>query len=203
MAKEQFDYSIPEPQIIEGEQPIKSDELYATMLQEERAKNFIAQISPDNQLLELQWRIKGYVKNQLTQQWVKVDKNAPEPSPLLVSRYISFLSSLLNQNTTMSNLSPTEINSLMKLAIEWVTDDLDANTQEYGLGKFDNGNFIRDYSEMTRIGLILLNNTFMVLKRGMNGLEAQRTFKMFNITESSTHSEGKKNLLTEALQVWK
>ena len=209
-------YSIPNPQIQQVEQPIKSDELYATLIQEERAKNLVAQISPDNQLLELQWRIKGYVKDPLTRQWEKVDKDAPEPSPLLVSRFISYLSSLLNQNTTMSNLSTNEINMLMKQTIEWVTDDLDANAEEYCLGEdkkvgettvkeevFEIKLFVRNYSEMTRVGHILLNNTFMVLKRAQNGMESSRVFKMLNVTETLSQNQGKPNILKEALQVWK
>jgi len=174
--------------------PVGSDELYASEVQEERLKNIVAQIAPDNQLRDLQWRIKGYLKNQVTNQWEKIDKDATEPSPLLVSRYISYLSSLLNQNTTLSNLSGGEINALMKLIIEWLVDDIDNNAIIYNLND--------DYTERTRIGQILLNNTFLVLKRAQDGAESRRIFKALNVHESLSTQPQQGGFL-DALKVWK
>lgn len=174
-------------QTVEQEVPVQSDEIYANYLQEERVKNLISQISPDNQLAEIQWRIKGYVKNIATQQWEKVEQDAPEPSALLVSRYISWLSSLLNQNTTLSNLSSIEINRIMKTTIEWLTDDLRANSEAYGLGN--------NYTERTRIGHILLNNTFMVMKRAQNGMESRRIFAALNVTENLQQEPRRKGFM--------
>lgn len=179
---------------IPSEIPVSADELYATYLQEERVKNIISQISPDNQLLEIQWRIKGYIKNPVTQQWDKIEKDAPEPHPLLVSRFISYLSSVLNQNTTMSNLSSSEINKIMSLIIEWVVDDLDSNSETYGLGD--------DYTERTRIGHIIFNETFTALKRAQDGMESRRIFKALNVTENLSQVPGKRGLL-DYLKVWK
>jgi len=171
-----------------------SDDLYAAKMQEERTRNLLQQIAPENQLLELQWRIKGYIKDPSTNEWMKVIKDAPEPSPILIARYISYLSSVLNQNTTFSNLSSGEINALMRLMIEWLTDDLDNNAENYGL-KYD-------YSERTRIGHIMLNNTFMVLKRAQNGMESRRIFSALNVTESLTQQPQQKGML-DALKFWK
>ncbi len=187
-------YIQDQPQFIEGEVPVKSDELYAAQIQEDRIKNLIYQISPDHQLLELQWRIKGYIKNPATGLWSKLNKDSPEPSPLLVSRYISYLSGILNQNTTLSNLSSGEINNIMKLIIEWLVDDLDANSEIYDLGK--------DYSERTRIGSLLLNTTFMVLKRAQNGMESRRIFKALSVTENLS-AMPQQGGLKEALKFWK
>jgi len=179
----------------QGQMPTSSDELYAKQIQQENTQNLISQISPDHQLLELQWRIKGYVKNVETGLWEKLDKKAPEPSPLLVGRYISYLSSILNQNTTLSNLSGAEINAIMKLVIEWLADDLDANAEEYG--------FRYDYSERTRIGQLMLNNTFLVLKRAQNGMESRRIFKTLNVSENLNDNQSGNSSWTDALKFWK
>ena len=171
-----------------------SDEVYAATMQEDRVKNLIEQISPDVQLMELQWRIKGYVKDPWTKEWKKVNEDAPEPHPLLVSRYISTLSTFLSQNTTLSNLSSGEINKIMRRVIEWLTDDLDSNAEFYGL-KYD-------YTERTRIGDILLANTFFVLKRAMDGGESRRVFRALNVTENINPNYGKTSW-TDALKFWK
>lgn len=185
-----------EPQYIEQSQPVQDSEIYANMMQEERVRNVISQLSPDDILMEVHWRIRGYIKNPVTKQWEKLG-NSLEPSPLLISRFISYLSSVLNQNTTMSNLSPDEINAIMKLIINWSSDDLDTHQEQYGLKG--------DYSEMTRIGYMLCNYTFITLKRAMNGTESRRIFASLSMMDNLGQGQGqnKKGGFWSALKnVW-
>ena len=175
-------------------EPMDSDEVYAIQQQENRVGNLISQIAPDNQLLDLQWRIKGFVKDPVSGTWQKVT-NAQEPHPILVSRYISYLSSILNQNTTLSNYSSMEINQIMGLIIEWVVDNLDANSEIYGLEE--------DYTERTRIGHLLLNSTMSAFKRSQNGMESRRIFSALNVRESLHEGGEKKGGVMESLKFWK
>jgi len=174
--------------------PISQDELYAHAIHEEKIKNIISQLDPENQLKEIEMRIRGYKKNGYSGEWEKIDPDSPEPPRLLISRFISYLSSFMNQNTTQSNLSETQINALMKLVIDYVSDELDSNADLYGLEN--------NYTERTRIGHILLNSIFFVLNRSLNGQEAKRMWKALSLNESYTGNEGK-NKLTESLKFWK
>ena len=177
-------------------QPVVPDDLYAAQIQEDRVRNLIEQIAPDNQLLDLQWRIKGYVKNPQTKQWEKIDQESKEISNILVSRYISYLSSVLSQNTTLSNLSSAEINGIMKLVIEWLVDDMDSNAEIYG--------FKDNYSERTRIGHIILTNTFLALKRSQNGMESRRIFKALNVHETlNPNHQQKGGGILDSFKFWK
>lgn len=184
---------IPQQQSI----PVGSDELYANQIQEERVSNFISQISPDNQLMELQWRLKGYIKDPLTREWVKVSPEATEPSAEMVSRYVSFASSILNQSTTLANSSSTEINRLMSYVIEWFTDDMDTNADAYGIE--------HNYTERTRIGMIILNFISCALKRSQNGVESRRLFGTLSLNESQNTNpmQSRKKTFAESLQNWK
>lgn len=175
--------------------PVSSDELYATQIQEEKVKNFIAQISPDNQIIELQWRLKGYIKDVITGDWIKIEKNIKEPSPTMVAKYVGFASSILNQGTPFGNLAPEEINKLMRMYIEWYTDDMDAYAEEYLIG--DN------YTERTRIGMILMNFIYTAIKRSMNGLESKRIFQSLTLGEVNNQGQQRKNSFVEALKNWK
>lgn len=163
-------------------EPVKSDEIYANVMQDERVANILSQTSPDNQLVDIEWRIKGYKKNPYSKQWEKIDKKIPEPHPLLVTRYISMLSSLMNDNTRFTNLSGNEINKIMNMVIEWVCDDLDTNAQEYGLQT--------DYTERTRIGFVMLGQTFIVLKRSQDGMESRRVWNAINLNQSDSMGMG-------------
>lgn len=174
-------------------EPVKSDEIYANVLQEERVKNILGQTSPDNQLTDIEWRIRGYRKDNLSGQWVKIAEGTAEPDSLLVGRYISFLSSILSDNTRFTNLSSSEINKVMKLCIEYLTDDLDSHAKDYGLEN--------DYSERTRIGLIILNSTFFILKRAENGMESRRIWSALNLVEQNMPMQ--KKSMWDNLKFWK
>ena len=175
--------------------PVSQDEIYANMLQEEKIRNVISQISPDNQLYEIEMRIKGFRKNIYTGGWEKISADTPEPHPLLVQRFISYLSSLLNQNTSLSNFSENQVNKLMKLVIEYIVDDLNCNAEMYGLQS--------EYTERTRIGHIILNSVFSVLNRALNGAEARRMWGTLSLTESSAMQPQPKGGLAESLKFWK
>lgn len=176
--------------------PVGTDEIYANMAQEDRVKNIIAQVSPDSQLYEIEMRIKGYRKNQYTQQWERISPDAPEPHPLLVQRFVSYLSSILNQNTSLSNLTEKNINDIMGLVINYIVDDLSANSEIYGL--------TRDFTERTRLGHIILNSVFMVLSRALNGQESRRMWNTLSLTENNgMQGGGQKSGLMNALQFWK
>jgi len=185
--------SIPQQQYMYEQVPLSQDELYANVLNENRIQNIIAQISPDNQLYEIEMRMKGYKKNIYTGGWEKIDPNAPEPHSLLVSRYVAFISSILNQNTSLSNVSANQINKIMKITIEYVTDDLDANSNLYGLET--------DYTERTRLGYMMLNVLFLVLNRAKDGMESRRMWKALNVSE--TGSLDQKKGMFDFMKFWK
>lgn len=174
--------------------PISSDELYANAIQEERIKNIIAQLDPENQLKEIEMRIRGYKKNVLTQEWEKIDPDSPEPPRLLIMRFISYLSSFMNQNTTQGNLTETQVNAIMRAVIGYVTDELDSNAELYNLEN--------NYTERTRIGHIILNSVFFVLTRALGGQEAKRMWKAMSLTEAYNVAPQKSKYL-ESLKFWK
>ena len=184
----------PQGQMAYQSVPISSDEIYANHLQEDKIKNIVSQLDPENQLKEIEMRIRGYKKNPFSGDWEKIDPDSPEPPRLLISRFISYLSSIMNQNTTQGNLSESQINALMRLAIDYVSDELDSNAGLYNLEN--------NYTERTRIGHIMLNSMFFTLNRSLNGQEAKRMWKAMSLSESFNTSPPK-NKFTESLKFWK
>jgi len=174
--------------------PVSPNELYANAMQEEKVRNIISQLDPDNQLKEIEMRIRGYKKNVFSQDWERIDDSVPEPPKLLIARFISYLGSIMNQNTTQSNISEPQINKIMKIVIEYVADELDSNEELYNLK--DN------YTEKTRIGDIIVNSVFFVLSRALNGQEARRMWGALNLNENYSTTPPK-NRMMEALKFWK
>lgn len=168
--------------------------LYADNMREEKVTNILSQINPDNLLADIEYRIRGYKKDTMSNEWVRINKDAPEVNENLVASFMSFLGSVLNQNTSMSNFSSGEINTIMEHVIEFIADDLTVNDEKYDI--------VGDYQEMSRIGNIITMTIFAVLKRSMNGMEARRIFSALKITESLTQTPQSKGLL-DSMKFWK
>lgn len=176
-------------------QPVSPNEIYANEMQSERIRNILSQTSPDNQLSDIEYRIKGYRKNNFTGEWEEIDGSNKKIHPMLVSRFISFLSSILNDNTRFTNLSSMQINRIMALCIDYLSDDLDTHSVDYGLED--------DYTERTRIGLIILNSTFFVLKRAENGMESRRIWNTMTLNENNNFMPQQKKSFLDNLKFWK
>ena len=168
--------------------------LYAENMREEKIANVIAQLDPQNLLDDIEHRLRGEKFNKLEQQWEAIGDVRISINEKLISRFMSFLGAVLNQNTTLSNYSLNEINNRMELVIEYIRDDLTDNDVEYNLeGK---------YTEMTRIGMIICETVSSVFRRALNGMESRRIFASLKVTESLTTAP-QRQTMKEALQFWK
>ncbi len=166
--------------------------MYADAMREEKVTNILQQINPDNLLADIEHRIRGE-KKDWTGEWVPISKSGVVVSEDLIAHFISFLGSILNQNTSMSNFSPQEINNLMDLIRNWVRQHLVVNAEAYGIAG--------QYSEYDRIGHIICATCFTVLKRAQNGQESRRIFKIMRLTETNNPSRNKGGLI-ENLKFW-
>lgn len=115
-----------------AENPQDPNSLYADIIREERVKNVISQINPDLLLEDIEHRIRGEVKDRYTSEWRPISKVHKQVSELLISNYVSYLGSILNQNTALSNFASSEINNLMQIVVEHLRDDLSDNDEAYG-----------------------------------------------------------------------
>lgn len=196
---------------------MSSDEIYATYLQEEKIKNIITQISPSNALVEIEMRLKGKRKDHITNRWI--DGVNPRIDDKIIENYISYLSSFMNENLTLGNLSPQQIARIMKCVVEYITDDLDTHGEDYNIGeymetldevydmrtkrytRFKRKVFMPNYTERTRIGHIMLNSTFFVLLRSLNGIEARRFWSSLTMSDSLGGMPQQKN--KDWWKIWK
>ena len=162
--------------------------MYADAMREEKVTNILQQINPDNLLADIEHRIRGE-KKDYTGEWTPIASTRNPVSEDLIADFVSFLGCILNQNTSMSNFSPQEINNLMDLIRHWVMDHLIVNAGAYGIEG--------QYSEYDRIGHIICSTCFTVLKRAQNGQESRRIFKIMKLTESSSSNANKGGFMKE------
>ena len=180
--------------LIKKQQEGDPNALYADNMREEKITNVIAQLDPSNLLDEIEHRLRGEKWNKINQEWVPIGNVKIAINEILISRLISFLGSVLNQNTTFSNYSVNEINNRMELVIEYIRDDLSDNDIEYDL--------VGKYTEMTRIGMIICETVSSVFRRALNGMESRRIFNALRVTDNLTQAP-QKQTMKEAFQFWK
>jgi len=110
---------------------------------EEKVVNIISQLNPDNLLSDIEHRLRGYKKDYFSGEWKKL-KGHKEVPEKLVSKFISFLGGVLNDNTRFSNYSAREINNIMEQVIDFIKDDLTDNDEEYKLARSIESKEIRE-----------------------------------------------------------
>ena len=172
----------------------QSDEVYSDLMREERIANIISQLNPDNILEEIEYRLKGCKRNRMTGTWVKIDPNAPEIPAKLISNFMSFLSSILNNNTTFSNFKSIDINKIMGLIIEYIVDDLSSNAEAYGLHE--------NYTDRTKIGMIVCGTCYTCFKRALEGSEARRFFAALKVVENQMQNQQSKKHFLDHFKLW-
>ena len=218
----------------ERQQMSDPNSIYADSMREDKMKNVIAQLNPELLLTEIEHRIRGEKKNNLSGQWEPISKDGHLVSEELVQNYISFLNVYLTQNNSLSNFSSQEINNIMEVVIDYVRDDLSDNADKYGLSKkkeikvkttvkilkpktvngmtsmveiptevfqvIEVGEEITDYSEFNKIGHIVCQSTFSVLKQAQNGMLASRIFKALRVNETLNGGQEKSKM--DFLKFW-
>lgn len=174
-----------------------SDQLTADMMQQNRVENIITQIDPERLLTDIEHRIRRMRKDHHNGVWVKIDPNQKEISPELIANLISNLSAFLTNNLTFSNYTEQEINSIMKLLIRDLIQDLSSNASLYGLEN--------NYPERNRITMIVCTTVFSALKRALKGTEASKFWKSVSISGDIHNAEGqveKKRGVMDYLKFW-
>lgn len=165
--------------------------LQAATMREDKISNILSQINPDNLLTDIEHRIRGE-KKDFYGTWTKISVTSEPISEELVADFISFLGSILNQNTSMSNFKEQEINNMMEVIIDWIKNYFVVNADRYGIEG--------QYTEYDRIGHIILLTCFGVFKRALHGRESKRIFGMLRVSETSDANKGSK--FTDNFKFW-
>lgn len=156
----------------------RSDEIYSAIIQEKRTENILEQVNPERLIIEIEFRLKGYKKNQFTKKWELIGKREKEVSDELISDFLSILSANLTNNTTLSNFTPDEINNIMACLIRTLIDIMREKSEIY--------NLLDNFAERDRILSITLSTVFYALKRAQGGLESKRIFDATQIRDQFT-----------------
>lgn len=171
----------------------KSDEIYSGIIQERKIENILEQLNPERLIVEIEFRLKGYKKNQFSRKWELIGLKEKQVSDELVSDILSILSGLLTNNTSVSNYTTDEINRIMATLIRGLIDIIREKSEVYNLE--DN------YAERDRVMLICLSTVFSTLKRAQGGLESKRLFASTQIKDPFPMNQPQKGGLAKLFNI--
>ncbi len=174
MPEEQYEYNPDMPALPMQMPGNRSDEVYSAMLQERRMENVLDQLNPERLIVEIEYRLKGYRKEKGN--WKLIGKQEKKVSEELLSDILSILSSVLANNTSVSNYQPDEINKIMKTLGKNLVDAMREKDSEYGLE--DN------YAERKRIMFIIGFTVFATMKQAQGGHHSKRLFDSIQVKDS-------------------
>ena len=128
--------------------------VYNRLMQEERVSNFISQTSPTQSLTAINYMLRGYAYDEGNKEWSRVSDGVPDQIRL---DFLQFITPDLSEDVRMTNLSPQQINGIMKCVIEWVVDYLDIVADKHNLQE----------EQMTKIGWIIIKAVFYTLHQDL------------------------------------
>ena len=175
---------------------------------EAQIDNIVEQIDPKQVLNGLDHALRGEFFDREKNKWVKENNGKPLVNDSCRGQIMSFLTPILTNNTTMSNISnEREFSNLMLTIIETVAKRFRSNLEEYGFvppgkgfvdGRFENKG-TPDSSRMTQVSNMIYMVCFHTLSRARNGMESRKLFASLsmvdNLSGGSMGGETKKRSL--------
>jgi len=144
-------------QAVEGEQNMNAAAMVNNQQQIQAA--LVEQINPDKILRNLELKLEGKIDDG----YGNITKvRDPLMNKKGISNMILITSAIVNQNTIMSSLNEKEIGKLMKNMTDDIIDKLTLNWKEYD---------IKDKTDLDTIHNIIVNTSFLALKRALFGGE--------------------------------
>lgn len=152
-------------------------------MSEEQVTNIVGQIDPQRILDNLNHALKGEYYDKERGRWVKVGEELINDAGR--GYVISFMTSILNNASTMGTIDEKQFSGLMKGVIETVTREFKYNLERFGFVPKGEGYEKGDYqnkgtpdtSRMTTVAEMIYQRAFIVYSRSIKGSESKRIFK--------------------------
>lgn len=115
------------------------------------------QISPSDILIELMWKLRGFVYNEANEKWEQVFER--QMSEKGISETVALLSIVINKNTVLSNLDEERIVNYTMTFGKALTNLFKNNWEEYGIPR----------TKLTALTISLVKLVYTTLQRAKDG----------------------------------
>ena len=158
---------------------------------EAEVTNIVGQIDPQTIIDNLDHALKGEQWDKEQQKWVMNASLKPLVNDECRGAIVSYLSGMLNNNTTMANISEKRLSHFMESVIESISKMFIVNLERFGFVPkgvdFDKEIYYNrgspDTARMTLVANKIYVVCFNVFSRALEGSESRRIFKSLTMSD--------------------
>ncbi len=179
------------------EQPIDNPNQQMPMYTPESSiSNIVGQIDPNTIVDNLNHSLKGEFYDKESGMWVMNPSKEPLVNDACRGFIISYVTGIMNNNSTMGTISQNQLGFLMESVIEDLGKEFVCNLEKFGFvpkgvgynkSVFENkGN--PDSSRMSSVSNMIIRAVFSCYTRSLNGMESRKMWSSLNMTDNLNYS---------------
>jgi hypothetical protein len=163
-----------------------------TYNQEGSVANIVSQIDPSTIINNLDHALAGEFFNEQVNKWELTSSKKPLVNDECRGAIISYVTGILNNNSTLSIITQQQLGFLMEGVVESITRMFVCNLEEFGFvpngigfgeGIYENKG-TPDSARMTMVSNMVYSVIFLTLTRGINGMESRKIFSSLSLSDS-------------------
>jgi len=158
--------------------------------------NIVGQIDPNTIVDNLNHSLKGEFFDKEKSLWVLNPSKEPLVNDACRAFIISYVTGIMNNNSTMGTISQNQLGYLMESVIEDLGKEFVCNLERFGFvpkgpgynnGVYENkGN--PDSSRMSSVSNMIIRAVFSCYTRSLNGMESRKMWSSLNMTDNLNYS---------------
>ena len=164
-------------------------------------KNVVDRIDPALIIDNLDHALKGEFYNKEVKKWMMNEGGVALVNPRCRGAIISYVTGVLNNNSTLSIINEKQLSHLMESIIESITRMFVTRLEEFGFvppgpnyAKGDYHNIgIPDSARMTLVANMVYSVIYLTYSRALNGMESRKIFGSLSMSDSMGYNQQPKH----------
>lgn len=159
--------------------------------------NIVGQIDPSTIVDNLNHSLKGEFYDKEKGLWIMNPSGVPLVNDDCRGFIISYVTGIMNNNSTMAIITQQQLGFLMESIIEDIGKEFVCNLEKFGfvppgLGykkKCYENKGTPDSSRMSSVSNMIIRATFSCYTRSLNGMESKKMWSSLNMTDSLNYNQ--------------
>ena len=180
------------------EQQLSQEQIQMPMFTPETSiSNIVGQIDPSMIVDNLNHSLKGEFYDKERGMWVMNPSGVPLVNDACRGFIISYVTGVLNNNSTMAIITQQQLGFLMESIIEDLGKEFVCNLERFGFvpkgAGFDNNLFENkgspDSSRMSSVTNMVYRSVFSCYTRSLNGMESRKVFSSLSMSDNLNYQQ--------------
>lgn len=158
--------------------------------------NIVGQIDPTTIVDNLNHSLKGEIYDKERGAWTMNPSGVPLVNDACRGFIISYVTGVMNNNSTMAIITQQQLGFLMESIIEEINKEFVCNLERFGFVPpgpgFERGCYENkgtpDSSRMSSVSGMIFRSVFSCYTRSINGMESKKIFSSLNMNDSLNYN---------------